>query len=528
MPDLGQKLTDERVDEINKRLLAAYTEAAKDLQKKAEEHTKKYQATEKRLLAEVQAGKKTQEYLDRWKSGQVFIGKQWQSKVDQMARSLVDTERQAVEIVNGGQLECFADNTNYIEYRIDKDNGFGVNFSLYDETTVKGLIEQEPELMRRRFVDGKACEAWNRKVISNCITQGILQGESIKKIADRIARDTASTDMKAMVRYARTAMTCAQNAGRLQAMHDSKKRGIYCKKVWLAVGDDRTREAHEELDGQTAEIDQPFDSILGEIMYPGDPAASDENVWNCRCALGYEYPDPPADWQEEEMSLEDEEEDFEEWVEERRAEQIAESEREPERVDLSSLSETEAFEAMFGDMDVPLRKVGNALFDWGGGEAYDIRMAQQLGYETEEAKLIERIIKESNYHYTGDLHRGIMADQKTYDMYRNMASEDYSGEVPVVNMLGTSSWSSNPAVAEEFSKKANEMGGLDFDDSERYAIVFHTEMPESDLAVDVDRFIGLGQDEVIVSREAEFMPTHIEETDDGTLHVYLEVVESGG
>ena len=316
MPDLGQKRTDERVDEINKRLLAAYTEAAKDLQKKAEEHTKRYQRTEKRLLAEMQAGKKTQDYIDRWKAGQVFIGKQWQSKVDQMARSLVDTERQAVEIVNGGQLECFADNTNYIEFRIDRDNGFGVNFSLYDETTVKGLIEQEPELMRRRYVDGKACEAWNRKIISNCITQGILQGEKIGDIAKRIARDTVSTDMKAMVRYARTAMTCAQNAGRLQAMYDSKKRGIYCKKVWLAVDDERTREAHSELDGQTAEIDEPFDSLLGEIMYPGDPNASDENVWNCRCALGYEYPDVPIETIDEEES----EADYEEWEEEQEEE----------------------------------------------------------------------------------------------------------------------------------------------------------------------------------------------------------------
>ena len=317
MPDLGQKLTDERVDEINKRLLAVYTEAAKDLQKKAEEHTKKHQAIEKRLLAEVQAGKKTQEYLDRWKAGQVFIGKQWQSKVDQMARSLVEVEKQAVEIVNGGTIDCFADNANYFEYRIDKDFGFGMNFSLYDETTVTGLIEQEPELMRRRYVDGVACEAWNRKIISNCVTQGILQGESIDKIARRIARDTASTDMKAMVRYARTAMTCAQNAGRLQAMHDSKKRGIYCKKVWLAVDDERTREAHSDLDGQTAEIDEPFDSILGEIMYPGDPAADDENVWNCRFALGYDYSDKAESvsmYGEEEEPEEDDEDGFYNWL----------------------------------------------------------------------------------------------------------------------------------------------------------------------------------------------------------------------
>lgn len=312
MPDLGQKLTNDRVDEINKRLLAAYTEAAKDLQKKVEEHTRKYKEKEKKLEAELKAGKTTQDKINQWKAGQVFIGKQWQSKVDQMARSLVDTERQAVEIVNGGQLDCFADNANYIEYRVDKDNGFAVNFSLYDATTVKGLIEQEPELMRRRYVDGEACEAWNRKIISNCITQGILQGEKISDIAKRIARDTASTDMKAMVRYARTAMTCAQNAGRLEAMSNSVKRGIYCKKIWIAADDDRTREAHSLLNNDSQDIDKPFDSILGEIMFPGDPNASDENVWNCRCALGYEYPDVPI----ETIVEEEAESDYAEWMEE--------------------------------------------------------------------------------------------------------------------------------------------------------------------------------------------------------------------
>lgn len=525
MPDLGQKLTDERVEEINKRLLAVYTEAAKDLQKKAEAHTLKYNATEKRLLAEVKAGKKTQDYVDRWKAGQVFIGKQWQAKVDQMARSLVDTERQAVEIVNGGQLECFADNTNYIEYRIDKDNGFGVNFSLYDETTVKGLIEQEPELMRRRYVDGVACEAWNRKIISNCVTQGILQGESIDKIARRIARDTASTDMKAMVRYARTAMTCAQNAGRLEAMNNSVKRGIYCKKVWLAVGDDRTREAHDELDGQTAEIDEPFDSILGEIMYPGDPNASDENVWNCRCALGYEYPDPPEGWQEEERSLEDEEEEFDEWVEEKQEEA-----EEP----VEKPYENPTLEDMFDGTDIDIDEAREKIIGWMDGDAYQIRLSQQMGVADTDAEYIEKLIKESNVHYEGTLYRGIMADEETVAKLMKLkddAENDRLGdEIVTLDMLGTSSWSYDHKVADDFANQPMEGGALVFDPDDHYTpVIFHCDFGENDVTLNissVEGTAGYDQKEVIVSNEAKLYPSYISEKDEnGAIHVYLELAD---
>lgn len=313
MPDLGQRMTDSRFEDIKARLNKVYSEAAKDLQKKAAEYTKRYEAEDKRKRALKNAGKLSEEDYKKWQSGQVFIGKQWQSKVDQMARSMVGVEENAVRIVNGEQIDCFADNANFTAFQIDRDHGFSCNFSLYDEHTVTNLIADEPELLRRRYVDGERCEAWNQKVIANCITQGILQGESIPQISRRMARDTASTDMKAMTRYARTAMTCAQNAGRITSMNDAKAMGIKVRKVWLAVGDDRTRDAHIDLDGDVAEVDEPFDSILGPIMYPGDPNADDANVWNCRCALGYDYPEEKK--RTEDYEDDEEEEEFEEWTE---------------------------------------------------------------------------------------------------------------------------------------------------------------------------------------------------------------------
>ena len=56
-------------------------------------------------------------------------------------------------------------------------------------------------------------------------------------------------------------------------------------KMWIAVLDDHTREAHADADSQVVPTDQPF--IVGgeELMIPGDTSlgASLENIIQCRC-----------------------------------------------------------------------------------------------------------------------------------------------------------------------------------------------------------------------------------------------------
>jgi uncharacterized protein with gpF-like domain len=52
---------------------------------------------------------------------------------------------------------------------------------------------------------------------------------------------------------------------------------------WMAALDDRTRDAHGSADGQIVKVDKPFNVGGEELMYPGDPAGSAENVINCRC-----------------------------------------------------------------------------------------------------------------------------------------------------------------------------------------------------------------------------------------------------
>lgn len=58
------------------------------------------------------------------------------------------------------------------------------------------------------------------------------------------------------IRTARTAVTGAQNAGRLDSYYAAEKMGIKCRKQWMATLDGRTRHSHAMLDGEIVDNDK--------------------------------------------------------------------------------------------------------------------------------------------------------------------------------------------------------------------------------------------------------------------------------
>ncbi len=90
--------------------------------------------------------------------------------------------------------------------------------------------------------------AWSRRKVANAITQGVLQGESVADAAKRL-RGVASMSEAASMRAARTALTGAENAGRVMSHERTEALGIRLRKQWLAAFDGRTRDSHRALDG---------------------------------------------------------------------------------------------------------------------------------------------------------------------------------------------------------------------------------------------------------------------------------------
>ena len=291
MADAGTRAADKAQAAMERKMRRIYRQAQREIIEKLNAQTQRMYALDAQKRADVESGKITPQQYKSWLIGQQFTQKQWKDKVDSVATTLLYANQQANAIVEGEKRAVFGENATYAAYEMEHGMGRDLSFSVYDSATVTKLLREDPELLPRRVVNGQKDKAWNRQKISAAVTQGIIQGESIPQIAKRIAKQTASSNMTAMTRYARTAMTSAQNAGRIEAMHHAQEMGIKVQKKWLATLDNRTRDAHAMLDGQVQDVDKPFQSELGPIMFPGDPSADPGNVYNCRCALQWIYPE---------------------------------------------------------------------------------------------------------------------------------------------------------------------------------------------------------------------------------------------
>ena len=299
MIDYGTRQTDLAVRRAEWRLSRVYRQAQRDIDEKLKDWQKRHEEREKLYRQQLADGKITQADIDAWMRGQVFQDKQWQARKAEIDRILLNADREAQRIVNEGKIGVFADNANYIGYDLERNGNVNTGFTLYDQNTVGRLIKSDPQILPKPAPGVQKDKAYTyyNKLMNSAITQGIVQGETIPQIAKRIIDKTGESSYKSAVRNARTAYTGAQNAGRMEGLHQAQRLGIDVKKKWLATLDSRTRDAHADLDGQIQEVDDPFESELGDIMYPGDPTAEPGNTYNCRCTLVYVYPEYPSEMQ---------------------------------------------------------------------------------------------------------------------------------------------------------------------------------------------------------------------------------------
>lgn len=287
----GATFTDKKFEEVRTRLRVIYQQASSDLFAKQADFLHKHQKRADRYWQDVQSGLLSVDDYNAWMQGQLFQQRAWELKRGQLARMMADYDRQAMEIVNNGKLDVFAENANWMMYKLETGSGMTTSFGVINRDALQRLIRDDPRLLPLPTIDEGKDVAWYNKIITNTVTHGILQGETIKQIAARIAEETGDRAYNTLLRNARTAYTGAQNAGEQLSMKRARDElGIRIQKRWMATLDDKTRDAHADLDGQIAEIDEPFDSLLGPIDYPGDPDAEPANVYNCRCGMDEVFP----------------------------------------------------------------------------------------------------------------------------------------------------------------------------------------------------------------------------------------------
>lgn len=290
--DKGEEYAEKKYRELAYQLRIIYRQAADDLFAKQMDFAERHQKRVERYRREVEAGLLTEQDFQAWMRGQIFQQKAWELKRGQLARLMADIDQQAMRLVNREALDVFAENANWMHYKIEQDTGMVAAFGLFNGEAVARLIRDNPNLLPVRDIDPEKDYQWYNRIMQNAVIHGILQGETLDEIALRVSEETGEKALDTLRRHTRTAFTGAMNAGGLMAMERARDEyGIVVQKRWMATLDDRTRHAHQALDGQVQDIDDPFDSPLGEIMFPGDPNAEPANVWNCRCWMDEFYPE---------------------------------------------------------------------------------------------------------------------------------------------------------------------------------------------------------------------------------------------
>lgn len=152
-----------------------------------------------------------------------------------------------------------------------------------DRTWLADQIISDLESTAEDDADGIGDTTLNqaRSVIADGIDEGLTQDEITRNIVSSLG---GLTSRARAATISRTEVHTAANT----AQHEmAQAMGLKSTREWIATNDDRVRDAHSEADGQVVDADQPFEVGGEELMYPGDPGGSPENVINCRCCIGY-------------------------------------------------------------------------------------------------------------------------------------------------------------------------------------------------------------------------------------------------
>jgi len=290
--DYAFRQTDKDLKELESRLSSLYSDATKEMEAKLNKFTAHYAKADAEHEALYQAGKITKNQLTDWRQGKVFMTKKMQAQIDSLAEDMVNTDKMAMQIVNGEMPRIYVLNYNFQGYRAEtmaKASGIDyTSFTIYNADAIARIAKENPDLLPapNPKIDIPKDRRWNRQKINSAIQQGILQGEPVTKIADRLQQVT-DMDKNAAIRNARTALIGAQNSGRNEASKRVNKSGIEMVDTWAATYDARTRDTHLDLDGQERAEDGFFHTFRGnKLEYPADRNCRDASeVYNCRCRL---------------------------------------------------------------------------------------------------------------------------------------------------------------------------------------------------------------------------------------------------
>jgi len=288
--DVNQRRMDESLSNLEDRLSSVYKEAADGVQRSLDNFLEGYVSR----AAEMEANLSPEEY-SMWLSNNVLRTRQMQAQIESLSHDLANVDKIAVQMINGELPEVYASSYNFGIYRADMQRqlwgGYtDASFSIYNADALRIIETEDPDLIPWKPLEQDVDKdlAWNRRHIQNAITQGILQGDSIPQLSQRLL-PVVNMDENASRRTARTAYTSIQNQARRDATQAVRDAGIPMDEPWMSVLQQNTRDTHLMLHGTLPNEEGLYGEgiiLSGNLLrFPADPLGDPEQIYNCQCRV---------------------------------------------------------------------------------------------------------------------------------------------------------------------------------------------------------------------------------------------------
>ena len=261
--DRGHRYTDKQIEALEKQLSRFYKGVSDEIRKQLIKYLKEHETELEKLWERLDKGEKVD--VD------AYMHENMGGEINALTNECVKADDKAMKMVGIAMTAVFLYNYNSKAVDLKKKTGINIGKLL---RLKRMLPPPNPNKMKDRL--------WHRVKIRFVVTNGVRRGRTVNDVADSLGVVT-SMDERAAYRAARTALTNAENQGKLEAMYTLRDEfGVDVKKMWFATLDNRTRTSHREIHGEIRELEDEFSNGL---QFPADPDGDPSEVWNCRCTL---------------------------------------------------------------------------------------------------------------------------------------------------------------------------------------------------------------------------------------------------
>ncbi len=283
MADKAHLLTDKKLEQMEKRLSAIYSDVGKTVQKKMVDYAKTIEERSAELLKAVEGAESDTEknkakaaYVRFYR--QVVKSKEFLLLSASVSNDLYKANVAASAYINSQTPTIYALNYNYINAEMARD---------IDGFTAQEITDEEAEKYSgytQQTVDRKKDTDWNKRNLKKSVLAGSLLLLGASAIMKRSANSAVKKNRNSASMHNTDMGGDAETKARLDGMYWAEYLGNRMHKAWIATLDNRTRHSHAMLDGVAIPLNKIFDNGCAR---PKDPNGRPEEICNCRCSLKY-------------------------------------------------------------------------------------------------------------------------------------------------------------------------------------------------------------------------------------------------